>query len=734
MTLAVSALACGGDEGDAIDAPTLDPIDSPTAANPLLLSGSGAAGLTVQIRGGSEPVVEGAVGGDGRFTVDVPLTADAENLLTVSLTDGTMESPSVNLTVIHDGTAPDTPSLDPVATPTRRQQQNVRGSSEADAMIIIRGGAEEAVGIAGSDGRFEVEVTLESAIADITQNDLEIVAVDAAGNESDPATTTIVHNPTLPLDPPLLDALPAATPEASITVAGESDPNVSISVTGGAEPAMGTADAEGRFAVDVDLRPNAENVLSVFAVVPATGLSSPPSPIVVVHDDITPDPPALDPQASPTGAATVRITGLSEPRAGIAIMGGASDVMGTADDAGAFSVDVDLTADTDNELSVVAMDLAGNISMPASVTITQDSSLPVPVRVDAVPSPTADDPVTISGMTEASASLTITGGASTATGTSASDGSFSISVNLTDNARNELHITRDGSGVETVLVIVHDDVAPMAPTLDPIASPTNRTTLAVAGSSEPGARIAVSGGTSAASGTANGAGRFSISVSIAADATTDLLAVATDRAGNASSAAMLSITHSSSVPDAPVVDDVSPPPTNDPTHTVTGHVETPGAGIDIVIRGGASDAMGTTDSSTGAFSVDVTLDPNATNALSVVGVEGAIESPPTAVSIVHDDIAPDAPDGSRLSLGSTTLSTCLVRSETVSATGGTAAVEAFARVRVVNITEGTISAAATAAGDGSFSTSIRACDGDVLRFTAADAATNVSPPTERTVM
>ncbi len=156
-------------------------------------------------------------------------------------------------------------------------------------------------------------------------------------------------------------------------------------------------------------------------------------------------------------------------------------------------------------------------------------------------------------------------------------------------------------------------------------------------------------------------------------------------------------------------------------------------GIDILIRGGASDAMGTTDPSTGAFSVDVDLNANTTNMLSVVSVEGAIESPETIVTIEHDDVAPDAPEGGRISLGSPMLATCVTRAETISATGGSMSVEAFARVRVRNITEGTINAAVTAGSDGSFSTTIRACDGDVLRFTATDAAGNVSPPTELTV-
>jgi hypothetical protein len=732
-TIALAA-ACGGDDTmGGLDAPVLDPVDSPTADNPLQLTGTGLAGAMVQVRGGSEPVVEAAIASDGAFSVDIPLNPDSENLLTVSQTDGTAESPSVNLTVVHDATPPDTPVLDPVATPTRRPQQNVRGSAEPDAMIVISGGAEDATGMADADGRFDVEVTLETAVADITQNDLEVVAIDAAGNESEPATTTIVHNPTLPLDPPLLDALPAATAEATVTLTGTADPSVALSVTGGDEPAMAMADAEGSFSVDVVLRPNVENVLSVFAVVPATGLSSPPASAVIVHDDIAPDPPNLDPQASPTGASMVRITGQSEPRASIAISGGASDTSGDADDDGAFAIDVMLTSDADNDLSVVASDRAGNESIASEVSITQDSSLPVPVNVDPLSSPTADNPITITGSTEASASIAITGGASDATGTSAADGSFSIDVTLNDNARNELHVTRAGSSVETVVVIVHDDSAPAAPELDTIASPTNRTMFDVSGTSEPGARVSVTGGTAPASGTADTTGRFAIPVTIPEDATTVLNAIATDRAGNSSSPSMVTVEHSSSVPDAPVVDDAAPPPTSDATYTVTGRITMPAMGVDILIRGGASDAMGPTDPSTGAFSVDVTLASNATNALSVVSVDGAIESPPTSVTVEHDDIAPGAPDGGAISLGSPTLATCLARAESINATGGTMSVEEFSRVRVLNVTEGSITSAATAGADGSFSTTIRACDGDLLRFTATDAAGNESMATELTV-
>lgn len=734
-TVAVATACGGGDDGDPStpDAPSVDAVSSPTSENPIALTGTGLAGATVQVRGGAEALVESEVADDGSFSVDVPLREDAVNTLLVSqkLGDGP-EGTATTVEVEHDGTAPDTPRVDPVGSPTRRSMVTLRGDAEAQARIRVTGGAEDADGTVDADGRFELTVILETATASVTENDLSVVAIDAAGNESEPASVTVVHNPTLPLDTPALDETPAFTNETTITVSGTADPEVAITVTGGASPADGEADLEGAFSVDVDLSMNSENVLSVFAVNPLTGMSSAPATAIVVHDDVAPEAPGVDPIASPTGASMVHVRGLTEPGAGIDVTGGAADASGTADADGVFDLEVGLTADSTNDLSVTATDRAGNVGDATMVTVEQDSSLPVPVSVDPVSSPTSDNPITLTGSTEASSDVEITGGATPVSVTSAGDGSFSASVTLNANERNELHVSRVGSGTETIVVVTHDDVAPDAPDLDALPSPTNRTGVEVSGSSEPGARISVSGATSTATGRADGTGRFSIGVTIEEDATTTLSVIATDRAGNSSSPATVEITHSSSVPDAPVLDDPSPAPTSATLHTVTGHVTAPGAGITVRISGGASEATGDTDEATGAFSVDVELNANATNELQVVSVEGAIESPPSIVTITHDDVAPDAPDGAAISLGSPSLSTCLARTESINVTGGAGAVEGLARVRVRNLTASS-SVAVDANADGSFSTSIRSCSGDRLSLTATDAAGNESAATELTV-
>ncbi len=739
--LASGAFGCSGggspppSSPDTLDPPMVDTVLSPTNQSPLTLTGSAHAGAMVQVRGGAQAVVSADVGADGHFSVDVPLVPNAPNTLLVSQVMGTTESTATTVMVVHDDMAPDAPMVDPVTSPTRRPQTRLRGSAEPGATILVTGGAEDAMGPVDDTGRFDLMVTLSTSVASITENDLSVKARDAAGNESPAVAVTIVNNPNLPLDAPLLDAAPGYTSSPTLTLTGQADPNITISVAGGASAATATADGTGAFSVDVDLRPNTTNTLSVFAVNTATGESSPPATLVIVHDDMPPEPPALDPQPSPTGATVAHVSGTSEANAAIDIAGGATEAMGTADADGAFRIDVMLTPDATNDLSVTATDRAGNTSDPATVSIQEDSSLEAPVDVNPIPSPTSDNPITLSGTTEPMVDVQIMGGASPVTVTSGADGSFSTSVMLNANTRNELHVQRVSGTVETIVVVVQDSLPPEAPMVDTIPSPTSRTDITVSGASEPDARIAISGGASPASGTADGTGRFSVPVTLAMDSTSTLNVIATDRAGNASSPTTVMVTQSSSVPDAPVVDDPSPPPTNVSTLTVTGHITMPASGITIDITGGAADATGPTDPSTGAFSIDVMLTANASNELHVVSVDGAIDSPPAIVTVTEDEMPPDAPDSTHIAVASgSSLSCTLGGRGSVNVTGGAMAAEALSTVHVQNRTATGISTTVSAASDGSFSTSIQACSGDLLRFTATDAAGNTSAPTEITVM
>lgn len=722
IALALGMAACDPPPpADPPDAPSVDAVPTLTNQSPLTLTGTAEAGALVQVRGGASSPVEATAGDDGSFSVDVELNADSLNTLLVSQTVEEAESESVTVTVTHDGTPPGTPALSPVVSPTRRSSQRIRGTTEANATVTITGGADEATGTADASGAFEVLVMLETTETGTVDNELSVVARDEAGNDSAPATATITFDPSIAIEAPVLDDFPSYTSATTVTLSGEAEAGVGISAVGGATDGMTTVADDGTFSVDVGLRPNQRNMILVFAV--AGGETSVAAVAIIHHDDVAPEAPNVDPQASPTGAEVITLTGTAEPGATIDVAGGAAAASALVEESGAFSLDVMLTADADNELSVTATDLAGNESAATTLSVTHDGSLEDPIRVDPVTSPTRNATVTLSGTATPDIDVEITGGAATATTRSdAGDGSWSADVMLNPNARNELRITRPGSGADTIVVIVHDDTPPSAPTLNTIASPTSATVVAVSGTSEPLASLSVTGGVASASGAAEADGRFSIDVTIATDTETTLSVIATDRAGNSSTASTVSVTHSSDVPEAPIVDQPNPPPTNMAMHTVTGRVVSPGVGITIRITGGSAAATGPTDESSGVFSIPVTLNANAVNTLNVIAVTGTIESSPTIVTITHDDMPPAAPDSSRITASA---GTCIVLPVSGNVSGTMSSVEARSTVRVQNVTRSS-NRTATATDGGAFTVSIPSCAGDIIRITAEDAAGNVS--------
>lgn len=165
----VFAAACGSVESPPVlAAPTVDDFQSPTNENPSTFTGMAEPGASVVVRGGAEAVASATAGADGVFSVDVELRPDADNTLLVSQELGGEESPSVTLTITHDGTAPDTASLDPVVTPTRNTQPVLVGEAEPGALVTVSGGAADASDSADAVGRFSIEVTLNSAVASVT--------------------------------------------------------------------------------------------------------------------------------------------------------------------------------------------------------------------------------------------------------------------------------------------------------------------------------------------------------------------------------------------------------------------------------------------------------------------------------------------------------------------------------------------------------------------------------------
>jgi hypothetical protein len=730
--LTLLASACGDDKATDPAPPALEAEADFSNENPLSVNGTAEPGAEVEVRGGALAVVSAVADDDGTFEVFVELNPNISNTLFVSQISGGSESTASTFTIIHDDVVPDNPTLEPVSTPTRRTKIALQGTAEVESEIVVTGGGREQVAAVDETGRYSLLADIDTEVANITERELSVQARDRAGNLSGATSVSVVHNPTLPIDAPTLDELPAFTNSGQLIVSGTTESDLEVQLVG-AGTVDATADIDGVFSATLDLEANTSTTISVFALVSAVGIASPPAQFVVIHDDIAPTAPGLFQVASPTGATTIRVSGTSESFASIEVSGGAAVASTIADSSGDYSLDVELTADATNTLSVSASDRAGNLSEVTEAIVEQDSNLDDPVVVDPQASPTSSSSITLTGTASPSTDVEVFGGAAVVTVTSLGDGSFSASVPLNQNVRNELRVRHVAGVTETLLIVDHDNVAPASPNVDEIPSPTNQVNISVTGTSEPSARISVSGAVSAGIATADSAGRYAVPVTIAEDTTTSILVISTDRAGNSSSPAGASVTHSSMIPDAPVVDEQSPPPSSEPTHTVAGFITNPAPGITIRIVGGSATATGPTDEATGAFAVEVSLSSNSLNTLEVTSIEGAVESPPSLVSITHDDIAPIDVNAGLVSLGSPAIASCIVRSEQIAVNGGIGSAEAFSTLRVVNSSAGTLNSTTTVNSDGSFSRSILACVGDILRLTSTDAAGNSSGVVEKVV-
>lgn len=88
--------------------------------------------------------------------------------------------------------------------------------------------------------------------------------------------------------PPAVDPVASPTRYNPIVISGTTEPNATISISGGATAATALADAAGVFSAVVELRPNAINLL-VVAATNSNGELGPSTTVSVQHDDVTPE-------------------------------------------------------------------------------------------------------------------------------------------------------------------------------------------------------------------------------------------------------------------------------------------------------------------------------------------------------------------------------------------------------------------------------------------------------------
>ncbi|MEK0172321.1 Ig-like domain-containing protein, partial [Curtobacterium citreum] len=475
-------------------------IDEPTAAvgpKPTI-TGQGVPGGTVDVTVGDRAPVNVLVGDDGTWSLPVTeaLSEGSVTVTAVQHRNGFTAEPT-RATFDVDATAPDVPIVDDPGTlddPTGP----ITGTAEPGSIVIVRDPAGNELGRdrANDDGDFSVR--LDAPLPE-GATDLVVIAADAVGNESGPATATAVVPDTTAPDAPIVERQDLATSTGPVVGTAEPGSIVVIRDQDGDEIGRGEANDDGDFSVELnEPLTEGDHGLEVVAQDDA-GNESTPSPVTVTAPDITaPDAPiSTTPEFLADG--TGPFTGSAEPGSTVIVRDADGNELGRAEarDDGQFTVVLDEPLDDgDHHLELIAQDDAGNISSPTPVTVDVDDDTPNAPIVTG-PTDLADGTGPITGTAEPGSTVIIRDedGNEIGRGEANDDGEFSIELDepLDDGTHDLELIAQDDAGNVSTPTPVTVDVDTEAPDAPVVTSPSGLAdgTGPITGTAEPGSTVII---------------------------------------------------------------------------------------------------------------------------------------------------------------------------------------------------------------------------------------------------
>ncbi|UVH56699.1 Ig-like domain-containing protein [Variovorax paradoxus] len=542
-------------DSKAPDAPTVNP----TAGSPI--TGTAEAGTLVTIRDDSGKLVGSAtVAANGTYRI-APATPPANGTqLRVVATDAAGNaSPEARATV--DSARPDAPTVNPT------DGSPITGTAEAGSVVTIKDGLGNVIGSTTAAVNGAYSFTPAKPPADGTV--INVVATDAAGNASLPATTKVDSTP---------PAAPTVSPTNGNPITGTAEAGSVVTIKDGLDNVIGstTAGPNGTYAITPAQPPADGTVINVVAT-DAAGNASQPATATV---DST--PPAA-PKVNPTNGN--QIAGTAEAGAVVTIKDDSGKVIGSATVAanGTYTI-TPATPPVDGAvLHVAATDAAGNTSPETKATV--DRTPPAAPKVH----PTDGDPIT--GTAEPGSVVTIKDGLGNIVGsaTAAANGTYRVTPATVPADGTVLHVVAtDAAGNTSPEATTEvDSTAVDMPTVNPTSG------RLITGAAEAGSLVTIKddAGNLIGSATAGPNGTYSVTPAATLPDGTVLHVVATDAAGNPS-------------PEATATVDSKPPaaPTINPTNgsAITGTAE---ADSVVTIKDGAGNVIGTTVALNGKYSI-----------------------------------------------------------------------------------------------------------------------------------
>ncbi len=522
-TVTVIVTDPAGNSSTPVTAEAPDFPDAPqvNASNGSVLSGTAEAGVTIVITDGNgNPIGQTSADANGSWSFTPGSQLPDGTVVNVVARDAAgNSSPATSITV--DGVAPNAPVVEP------SNGSELSGTAEPGSSVTLTDGNGNPIGQTTADANGNWSFTPSTPLPDGTV--VNVVARDAAGNSSPPASVTVDA---------VAPATPTVDPSNGTTLSGTAEPGATVTLTDGNGNPIGqvTADGSGNWTFTPSTPLPNGTVVNATATDPSGNASSPAS---VTVDAVAPATPVVNPSNGTT------LSGTAEPGATVTLTDGNGNPIGqvTADGSGNWSFTPTTPLPNGTVVNATATDASGNTSAGSSVTV--DSVAP------ATPVINPSNGTTLSGTAEPGSSVTLTDGNGNPIGQVTADGSgnwsFTPSTPLADGTVVNATATdpagnTSGQGSTTV-----DGVAPTTPTVNL----SNGSSLS--GTAEPGSTVILTDGNGnpIAEVTADGSGNWTYTPSTPIANGTVVNVVAEDASGNSSPPA--TVTVDSSAPPAPVI-------------------------------------------------------------------------------------------------------------------------------------------------------------------------------------
>lgn len=623
-----------------VTAPTITGVTGNSTAG-YEIKGTADANATVEIRNAGGTVIgTGTADGTGAFTVTIPAgEAGANETLTAVAKNasGTESTPTTFQTPADPNTPVATPIVETVTGSTTKGYE-VTGTAEVGTTIEVRDAAGTVLGTAttGTDGKYTVTLDPGKATANQT---LSVVAKNASGTESQPATATTPADVTAPT----VDNI-TGNSGSGYEITGTADPNTTIEVRdpAGAVIGTGTSDANGDFTVTLPTgTTNPGDTLTVIGKDNAGNESQPTE--VLVPADATVTAPTVT-GVTGNSVAGYQVTGTADPNATIEIRDADGNVIatGTADGTGSFAVNLPAgTASANETLTALAKDPAGNPSTPTTFQTPADEVV-APPSVDKVTGNTTQG-YQVTGTAELGTTIEVRATDGTVLGTTTTGPTGQYTVTLASGkatAKQAVNVVaKNDTGLESQPTTAMTPADVTTPTIGDITGDST-TGYEITGTADPNTTIEVRNpdGTIIGTTTTDDQGNFTVDIPAgAANPGDTLTVVGKDGDGNESQPTEVTVPEDATVA-APTVTTVTG--TTATGYQVTGTAE-PNVTIEIHNEAGLVIATGMTDGA-GAFTITLpTGTATANEALTAVAKDATgKESNPTAFKTPAD---PDAP-------------------------------------------------------------------------------------------